>query len=252
MRETDLSILSLIFSSSLVILPILFSYKQKLGLEKDIVIGILRAVSQLVFIGYILNFVFGTNNIIITIVLILIMIFNASLTSNKRVNKIKKGFIISFISIAIGTIITEGVLILAGTIDLHPNKVIPISGMIISNAMVSISLCYRALETGFKNKHQEVEVKLALGADVHLASQNILRESIKTGMIPTIDSTKTLGIVSLPGMMTGLILAGASPLQGIKYQIIVTFMILSSTSIASFIACYLSYKSFFNDNKQLN
>lgn len=250
--ETNLNILSLLISSSLTLLPIAFSYKQELGLEKDIIIGIIRAIIQLVFIGYILNFVFGTNNIILTLLLILIMIFNASLTSRKRVSDIKKAFFISFISITIGTIITEGVLILSGTIDLHPNKIIPISGMIVSNAMIAISLSFKALESGFKTKRQEVEVKLALGADIHIASQNILKDSIRTGMIPTIDSTKTLGIVSLPGMMTGLILAGASPLEGIKYQLIVTFMMLSATSIASFIACYLSYKSFFNINKQLN
>jgi putative ABC transport system permease protein len=70
-------------------------------------------------------------------------------------------------------------------------------------------------------------------------------------MLPTIDSAKTLGIVSLPGMMTGLILAGTSPVEAIKYQIMVTFMLLSTTSISSFIACYLSYKSFFNIRKQL-
>lgn len=249
--DTKLTLLSLILSSALTVLPILFSYKQKLGLEKDILIGLVRAVIQLIFIGYILTFVFGIDNAIITLTLILIMIFNASITSSKRVSKIKKAFIISFISIAVGTIITEGVLILSGTINFQPNKIIPISGMIISNSMVSISLCFRALETGFKTKHKEVEIKLALGADIHLSSQNILKDSIKTGMIPTIDSTKTLGIVALPGMMTGLILAGASPLDGIKYQIIVTFMILSSTSIASFTSCYLSYKSFFNTNKQL-
>lgn len=70
-------------------------------------------------------------------------------------------------------------------------------------------------------------------------------------MIPTIDSMKTLGIVSLPGMMTGLILAGTSPLEAIKYQIMVIFMLLSTTAIATFIACYMSYKNFFNSRKQL-
>jgi putative ABC transport system permease protein len=70
-------------------------------------------------------------------------------------------------------------------------------------------------------------------------------------MVPTIDSAKTLGIVSLPGMMTGLILAGVSPIEAVKYQIIVTFMLLSATSLSSVSACYLSYKSFFNARKQL-
>ena len=70
-------------------------------------------------------------------------------------------------------------------------------------------------------------------------------------MVPTIDSSKTLGIVSLPGMMSGLILAGVSPIDAVKYQILVTFMLIATTSISSFIAIYLSYKSFYNENLQL-
>jgi putative ABC transport system permease protein len=103
----------------------------------------------------------------------------------------------------------------------------------------------------FKNKREEVETKLSLGADLLPASREIIKDAIKTGMLPTIDSAKTLGIVSLPGMMTGLILAGTSPVEAIKYQIMVTFMLLATTSISSLIACYLSYTSFFNQRKQL-
>ena len=103
----------------------------------------------------------------------------------------------------------------------------------------------------FNIKHDEVETKLSLGADILPSSIEIIRDSIKTGMLPTIDSAKTLGIVSLPGMMTGLILAGSSPIEAIKYQIMVTFMLLSTTSISSFIACFLCYRGFFNKRKQL-
>lgn len=104
----------------------------------------------------------------------------------------------------------------------------------------------------FQSRHQEVEIKLALGATVKEASMDILRDAIKTGIQPTIDSAKTLGIVSLPGMMTGLILAlGYLRWKAIKYQIMVTFMSLATTSMASFIACYLAYKGFFNERQQL-
>ena len=92
------------------------------------------------------------------------------------------------------------------------------------------------MASDFRNKKDEVETRLSLGADLLPASIAIIRNSIRTGMLPTIDSAKTLGIVSLPGMMTGLILAGASPMEAIKYQIMVTFMLLSTTSISSFIA----------------
>lgn len=123
--------------------------------------------------------------------------------------------------------------------------------MIISNSMVSLGLSFKQIKLNFKNKKDEVETKLSLGADIYQSSASIIKDSIKVGMLPTIDSAKTLGIVALPGMMTGLILAGTSPVSAVKYQIIVTFMLLSATSVTSFTACYLSYKKFFNDRKQL-
>jgi len=117
--------------------------------------------------------------------------------------------------------------------------------------MVAIGLCYRNMNSSFRDRRQQVLERLALGADLRLASIDIVRESIRTGMAPTIDSAKTVGIVSLPGMMSGLIFAGVDPVHAIKYQILVTFMLLSATSIGSVIACYLAYKQFYNEQKQL-
>lgn len=252
MNETNvINTSSLIISSSLVLISILFSYSQKLKLEKDTIIGVVRAIVQLTIVGYLLNYIFGLKNPIFTTLLLLFMIFNAALNASKRGKEIKNGLLISFISIGGGATITLSILLLSGAIQYEAYQIVPISGMIIGNSMVALGLCYRQLTSDFKNKRQEVETKLSLGADILPSSIEIIRNSIKTGMVPTIDSTKTLGIVSLPGMMTGLILAGTPPVEAIKYQIMVTFMLLSTTSIASFIACYLSYKHFFNERKQL-
>ena len=117
--------------------------------------------------------------------------------------------------------------------------------------MIAIGLCYRQMTSDFNGKKEEIETKLALGAEVLPSCIDIVRACIKTGMQPTIDSAKTLGIVTLPGMMSGMIFAGISPVEAVKYQMMVTFMLLSTTSITSFIACYLSYRGFFNDRKQL-
>lgn len=242
---------SLLISSSLVAVALFFSYSQKLKLEKEIIVGVFRAVLQLVIVGYLLNYIFGLKNPIFTTLLLLFMTFNASYNAAKRGKRIKNGFLISFLSISIGALITLSILAFSGTIKYEPYQIIPVGGMIISNAMVALGLCYRQLTSDFKNKREEVETKLSLGADILLSSMEIIRDSIKVGMLPTIDFAKTLGIVSLPGMMTGLILAGTSPIEAVKYQIMVTFMMLSTTSISSFIACYLSYKGFFNERKQL-
>lgn len=246
----SINISSLLFASSLVLISILFSYYQKLKLEKDTLIGAIRAVIQLAAVGYVLDYVFGLKNPLFTTFLVAFMLFNASYNAAKRGKNIKNRFWISFAAIGCGTVVTLSVLIFAGAIKYEPYQIVPVSGMIISNAMVAIGLCYRQLLSNFKTRRDEVLTKLALGADVLPSSIELIRDSIKTGMQPTIDSMKTLGLVSLPGMMTGLILAGTSPIQAIRYQIMVTFMLLSTTSIAAFTACYLAYRSFFNERKQ--
>ena len=242
---------ALILSSVLLIIPIMISYKEKLELNRDIIISMLRAIIQLLVIGYVLDFIFGLDKLIYTVVLVLVMIFNAAINTRKKGFVIENQVLISFVSISIGTVATLGILIGSKAIEHTPNEVIPVAGMIISNSMVAIGLSYRNLVNNFKNNSIAVEVKLSLGSNIKEASAEIIRESIKISIMPTIDSAKTLGIVSLPGMMTGLILAGSSPVVAVKFQIMVTFMILSSSSIATIIATYLSYKKFFNDRKQL-
>jgi putative ABC transport system permease protein len=248
--SNTININSLILASSLVFITLFFSYWQKLKLEKETLISVIRAVVQLVAVGFVLEYVFGSRNPAFTTLLLLFMTYNAAYNAAKRGKAIKQGVLISFISIATGTIVTLSVLVLSRIIDYVPYQIIPVGGMIISNAMVALGLCYKQLTSNFKNKREEVETKLSLGADLPTSSIEIIRDSIKTGMVPTIDSAKTLGIVSLPGMMTGLILAGTPPMEAIKYQIMVTFMLLSTTSLSSFMACYLSYRSFFNHRKQ--
>jgi len=252
MNSSDtMNITSLLIASSLVLVTLFFSYFQKLKLEKDIIISVIRAVIQLIAIGYILEYIFGMKNPLFTTLLLLFMTFNAAYNAAKRGKAIRNGLLISFVSIMTGTLITLIILVFSKAIQYVPNQIIPVGGMIISNSMVALGLCYKQITSDFKNKSEEVETKLSLGADILPSSIEIIRNSIRTGMQPTIDSAKILGIVSLPGMMTGLILAGTPPMEAIKYQIMVTFMILSTTSISSFIACYLSYKGFFNSRKQL-
>lgn len=242
---------SLLLALGLVVIALAIGWKEKLGIDRDMIIGVIRAIIQLFVVGYLLKYVFRLNNIWLTTVLILIIIFNAGYNAKQRSNGIPNALPISIGAILISTSVTLGVLMLAGAIKFIPSQMIPISGMIASNSMVAIGLCYRNLNAQFKQERQAVLEKLALGADLKDASREILRDSIKTGMQPTIDSAKTVGIVSLPGMMSGLIFAGVDPVRAIKYQIMVTFMLMSATSIGSVLAVYWAYRGFYNERKQL-
>jgi len=189
-----MSTLSLIVSSVLICIPIFISYKEDLGLGKDILISMVRAIIQLVIVGYILQFVFSLENPIFTILLVTLMIINAALNTKKRSENIKSPVRTSFISLFSGAFITLSILILSGAINFIPNEIVPVAGMVVSNSMVAINLSYKNLNTTFSSKRNEVEVKLALGATAKVASKEILKDSIKLSIMPSIDSAKTLGI----------------------------------------------------------
>lgn len=235
----------------LVLVALVIGYIEKLHINKDILIGVVRAIIQLSIVGYILKFVIKADDIWLTGACFVIIVINASWNAGKRGNGIPKAFQSSLLAISVGTVITLGTLVWTGSIKFVPEQIVPVTGMIASNIMVAIGLCYRNMMQTFTDRHQQVLEKLALGADIKMASLDILRDSIRSGMQPTIDSIKTLGLVSLPGMMSGLIFAGVDPVKAIKYQIMVTFMLLASTGLGSIISCYLAYKQFFNERKQL-
>ncbi len=119
-------------------------------------------------------------------------------------------------------------------------QVIPIAGMIAGNAMVAVGLCYNNLGQRVISEQQQIQEKLSLGATPKQASAILIRDSIRAALIPTVDSAKTVGLVSLPGMMSGLIFAGIDLVKAIKYQIMVT-LLLSTASLSTIIA-YLTYR----------
>ncbi|MGT2832231.1 ABC transporter permease [Streptococcus halotolerans] len=251
MTSVSVSNLSLVLAFGLVLLAVGLSAKEKLGLGKEIAIAVVRTVIQLVVVGFVLQYIFRVNNILLTVAMVMVIIFNASRQAHSRNPNSNKHLWQSWLAILLSTTITLGILIASGAIKVIPSQIIPISGMIASNSMVAIGLSYRAVYSLFTDQRQQVLEKLALGAPVKMASLSILRQAIKTGVQPTVDSAKTVGLVSLPGMMSGLMFAGVDPVYAIKYQIMVMFMLLSATSLGSVIASYFAYKTYFNERMQL-
>lgn len=251
MNQHNITNESLALALILVVVALLVSKKEKLGLEKDIIWSVARAIVQLVIVGYVLKYIFALNNGWLTVLMVLFICVNAALNAKKRSRNIDNGFVISFIAISVGTTLTLVVLLLSRSIEFLPMQVIPISGMIAGNAMVAVGLCYSNLNQRFIDNQQKILEMLSLGASAKMASGSIIRDSIRAAMIPTVDAAKTVGLVSLPGMMSGLIFAGIDPVKAIKYQIMVTFMLLATASLSTIIAGYLSYRRFYNERAQL-
>ena len=157
------------------------------------------------------------------------------------------GLILEFIS----TAIPLACAVLAGAIDFKANDVIPIGGMLANNGLIAINLAYQNLDRAFVRDVDDIESKLTLAATPKLASKGAIRESIRLAIVPTIDSVKTYGLVSIPGMMTGLIIGGMAPLQAIKFQLLVVFIHTTATIMSALIATYLSYGQFLNARHQL-
>lgn len=251
--QSDLTVspLTLVLAFILVLVGMAISSKEKLGLNKDIIIAMIRMVIQLVVVGYVLTYIFQLNSAIVTTAVMIIMIVNAAWNAHKRAGSIENSFKISLIAIFIGVVIAVAVLVLSGSLQFVPSQMIPITGMLVGSAMNVLGLSYRNLNNNFKSERQAVLEKLALGADVKQASKSIIQEAVKGALQPTIDTAKTVGLVTLPGMMTGMMFAGAVPTTAIMYQILIYFMLIGTASISSVVAVYLSYKGFYNERGQL-
>lgn len=242
---------SAFFAFTLVLIAVAVSYKEKLGLGKEILWAVARMIIQLIIVGFVLDTIFEVNNIWLTLAMAGVIIFNAAVNAAQRGKGLEHSFRNSLIALFTSTAITLTALILSGSLEVIPSQIIPITGMIVGGAMRAVGLAYSNLLQLYKDQEQAVLERLALGATPYQASQNILKITIKNGLEPTIDNIKTTGLVTLPGMMAGLMFAGVDPAMAIIYQIVVMFMMIAATAISTYIATYLAYRSFFNDRYQL-
>lgn len=247
-----MSVTALALTALLLLFPIIVSYKEKLYITKDLLIATVRAIVQLTVLGFLLHFIFNINQVWILILFVLVIIINASWNTIHRASPVMHHvFLVSFVAIFVGVTLPLLGVTLTGAISFKPNEVIPVAGMVASNSLIAINLAYQNMDKEFVQQLEQIEAKLALGADPKMASKATVRESIRTAIVPTIDSVKTYGIVSIPGMMTGLIIGGMPPLDAIKFQLMVIFIHTTATIMSALIATYISYRQFFNYRDQL-
>ncbi|HEE8738998.1 TPA: iron export ABC transporter permease subunit FetB [Staphylococcus aureus] len=236
----------------LLVIPIIISYKGGLHIIKDLIVATLRAVVQLIILGFLLHYIFKINDKWLLILCVLVIIINASWNTISRASPVMHHvFWISFLAIFIGTALPLAGTVATGAIHFTANEVIPIGGMLANNGLIAINLAYQNLDRAFVQDGTNIESKLSLAATPKLASKGAIRESIRLAIVPTIDSVKTYGLVSIPGMMTGLIIGGVPPLQAIKFQLLLVFIHTTATIMSALIATYLSYGQFFNARHQL-
>lgn len=245
----------LALSILLVVLAGGVSAALRLGLLKSLLWGTVRTFVQLTLIGYVLTYVFAVNNVWLVLLMVILMCAIAARTATGRTPNVPDyPAALGFLSLVASTFLV-GAMVVGLIITPEPwyaaRIVIPIFGMILGNSMNGIALSLDRLYGEVRARAGEVEALLAFGATPWEAVRDCVREAIRAGMTPTINSLMVVGLVSLPGMMTGQILGGADPRDAVRYQIVVMLMIAAAVAIGCLLLVGLSYRRLFTEDGAL-
>jgi putative ABC transport system permease protein len=251
----DLSLWQLGLAVVLVGVIVIVSARQALGLERDLVVGSIRTVVQLYLVGLVLTAVFAAAHWYAVVLILIVMTAAATQAAVSRLRKpIPGGRWIAAAALTASTAATLAYvmgLVVPVRPWYEPQYVIPIAGMILGNAMTSAALAGDRLQGDLRARADEVETMLALGFSGRGAVQPLVRASLRAAMIPTVNGMMTVGLVQLPGMMTGQILAGSPPMTAIRYQIVVVFMLAVATALSSLAFVHLAVSRYLTGAHQL-
>jgi putative ABC transport system permease protein len=245
----------LALSALLILVNVGLSVGLRLGLERSLGIAALRMVVQLLLIGFVLEWLFTQENPFLILAISLVM---ASVAGVAAVNRTRRRFPgiywNSLLSVLVSASLVTG-LSVGGIIQVQPwfdpQYLIPLLGMVLGNTLTGISLGLDRFMEGVITQRDQIETLLTLGATRWEAAHAQVQEAIRTGMIPTINSMMVMGLVSLPGMMTGQILAGANPIDAVRYQIVIVFMIASGAALGTFGVVLLAFRRLLSPDHQL-
>ncbi|MEN6430803.1 MAG: iron export ABC transporter permease subunit FetB, partial [Coriobacteriales bacterium] len=240
----------LVLAAGFIVATGALSLALRLGLVKDLAIGSVRTYLQLLALGVVLRWVFEVRLWYAVVAILVFMTVVATRIILKRVPHAPKGlFGSSLLAMAVtGFTVTFAVtgIVIRVPAWYEPRYVIPIAGMVLGNSMTGIALSLERLFSDLDAHSEEVLGTLALGASPWEAASGAVRSSLRAGLIPTINSMAAAGIVFIPGMMSGQVLAGADPLEAAKYQVVVMLMVSAATAVGSIIAVTLAYRRRFS------
>ena len=239
----------------LVLLNAAISVILDLGMLRSWLFAGLRTVGQLTLVGIVLEWVFRVERWYVVLLIIIAMTIVAAHTAVGRSERKYVGiYTNTILSIWVSAWVTAvfGMLVILGSEHswYQPQYAIPLLGMILGNTLNGISLGLNTFTDALVRRREEVESLLALGATRWEAARGPTQHAVRTGLIPIMNSMMVVGIVSLPGMMTGQLLSGTSPLQAVKYQIVIMFLIASATALGTVGVVFLTYRRLFNHGHQ--
>lgn len=245
----------LVWAVGLVAIAIALSAWQKLGLEGSLLIASVRTIVQLLAVGFLLEIVFQLQNPWVVLALLAAMVTIAAIVAKNRVGKklpqllpLMWGAI--FLSTAL-TLIYTILLVVRPQTWYEPQSLIPLAGIVLGNSMNAAAIAGERFASTISSSQLEIETHLSLGATPHQAIFSYRQDAIKAGLIPTVNSMMVVGLVTLPGIITGQLLGGANPLTAAAYQILIMFMLAFSTLVTTILVIAGIFRQYFNQAAQL-
>lgn len=257
MSVIPLTPLDLTLAASLVAALALLSVRMNLRLASQIVVAAVRTTLQLLLIGFVLKSLFEHVHLgLLTIIALIMLLIAGREVVGRQQRRFMGwwGFGVGTLSIFVSSfsITVFSLIVIIGVAPWYePQYAIPLLGMLLGNTMNGIALALDRLTQTSWQQRLVIEARLMLGQDWKEAIGDIRRESIRSGLIPIINAMAVAGVVSLPGMMTGQILAGSPPLEAVKYQILIMFLIASGTGFGTMMAVWIGSRRLFDKRQRL-
>jgi putative ABC transport system permease protein len=230
----------------------LLSFRQKLRLEKDLAIAVVRSLSQMLLVGVALGLIVDPDTWIgWSFAWVVGMIVFAAVTVSRRAPMLPGVLTVAFAALTASAVAGLGLLFALGIFPVSGRTVVPVAGMVVGNSLAAGVLTVRRLVEAVAERRAELEARLALGLPWQRAVRPTIRQVLRTGIAPDVERLKALGIVVLPGAMTGLILAGVDPLDAVRVQLALLYVILGAVTTTATVVALLGSRRLFTSDHRL-
>ena len=238
-------------SLALIAVAIGVSFWRRAELEQDIAVAVVRSFLQLTAVGYVIQAIFDSDSLWLVAALLAGMVAFGAWTARGRAKAVPGATGPIVLALAVAAAVTLGLVLALGIFKAEPRYLVPVGGMVIGNSMTAVAVALNRLADEMHEGRRQIEAMLALGATSFQAARAAVARSLRSGMIPLVDSTKTTGIVFFPGTMVGMLIAGAEPVDAVRLQLVLLWVLLGAVALSGLIATSLGYRGFFTDAHQL-
>jgi putative ABC transport system permease protein len=238
-------------SLALIAIAVGVSFWRRAELEQDIAVAVVRSFLQLTAVGYVIQAIFDSDSLWLVAALLAGMVGFGAWTARGRAKAVPGATAPIVLALAVAAAVTLGLVLALGIFKAEPRYLVPVGGMVIGNSMTAVAVALNRLADEMHDGRRQIEAMLALGATSFQAARATVARSLRSGMIPLVDSTKTTGIVFFPGTMVGMLIAGAEPVDAVRLQLVLLWVLLGAVALSGLIATSLGYRGFFTDAHQL-